>query len=168
VALPAEARIGALPEHVGRLRAAATVLASADAVGAASSLLEMTVTYAKQRQQFGRPIGSFQAVQHKCANMRIWLQSTLVAVYYGAMYYDSREPGAGQAAAIAKSAATPVQTARAGVAQQVHGGVGMTWEADVHLLLRRIRATSLLNGTAEHHHQEYARTLLAQTPGTAS
>ena len=98
----------------------------------------MTVSYAKERHQFGQPIGSFQAVQHKCANMRIWLQASTVAAYYAAMVYDSQEAGFAQAAAVAKSAASRFLTSLAGEALQIHGGIGMSWESDVHLLLRRI------------------------------
>lgn len=160
--LAPEARISASPEHVLRVRAAAAILASADAVGAASALLEMTVSYAKERHQFGQPIGSFQAVQHKCANMRIWLQASTVAAYYAAMVYDSQEAGFAQAAAVAKSAASRFLTSLAGEALQIHGGIGMSWESDVHLLLRRIRVAALLFGSAAYHHEQYAKDFLSR------
>ena len=151
-----------------RVRAAAAILASADAVGAASALLEMTVSYAKERHQFGRPIGSFQAVQHKCANMRIWLQASTVAAYYAAMVYDSQELGFAQAAAVAKSASSRFLTALAGEALQAHGGIGMSWESDVHLLLRRIRVAALLSGSAAYHHERYARAFLSRSHDSES
>jgi alkylation response protein AidB-like acyl-CoA dehydrogenase len=123
-----------------------------DAVGAAARLLEMTVAYAGQRQQFGAPIGSFQAVKHHCADMAIAVEAGRAVLWAAASAMDeapevvrSRAVAAG--AAYAKSAASQV----AGTALQVHGGIGFTWEHDLHLFLRRIKVDEAFDGTVAEH-----------------
>lgn len=124
-----------------------------DALGAASRLLEMTVVYAGQREQFGVPIGSFQAVKHHCANMALAVEAARSTLWAGALALDTGGPparrtrAASSAAAYAKAAAAEV----AGTALQVHGGIGFTWEHDLHLLLRRIKVDEAMNGTVAEH-----------------
>lgn len=139
----------------GTLAAARDALAvhrAFDALGAATRLLDMTVEYAGQREQFGVPIGSFQAVKHHCADMVVAVEAGRAALWAGALALDTeigadRSRAASAAAAYAKSAAARV----AGDALQVHGGIGFTWEHDLHLLLRRIKVDEAFNGTVADH-----------------
>lgn len=125
---------------------------STDALGAASRLLELTVEYAGQRTQFGKPIGSFQAVKHHCANMALSVEASRSALWAAAVALDGsdsavRTRAVSAAAAFAgEGASTTAQTAL-----QVHGGIGFTWEHDVHLLLRRIKVDELLDGSVSYH-----------------
>jgi alkylation response protein AidB-like acyl-CoA dehydrogenase len=138
---------------VARVRDALAVHRGLDALGAAARLLEMTVTYAGQRQQFGVPIGSFQAVKHHCADMALRVEAGRSALWAGALALDAadtpaaRSRAASAAAAYAKAAAAEV----AGTALQVHGGIGFTWEHDLHLLLRRIKVDEAMDGTVAEH-----------------
>jgi alkylation response protein AidB-like acyl-CoA dehydrogenase len=134
------------------VRDALAVHRALDALGAAARLLEMTVTYAGQREQFGAPIGSFQAVKHHCANMAVGVEAGRSALWAAALALDdrsagTRSPADSAAVAYAKSAASAV----AGTALQVHGGVGFTWEHDLHLFLRRIKVDEALDGTVAEH-----------------
>jgi len=136
----------------GYIRDALAVHRALDALGAAARLLEMTVAYAGQREQFGAPIGSFQAVKHHCANMEVGVEAGRSALWAAALTLDDRSTGAhahpvSAAVAYAKSAASQV----AGTALQVHGGVGFTWEHDLHLFLRRIKVDEALDGTVTEH-----------------
>ena len=124
-----------------------------DALGAAARLLDMTVAYVGARQQFGVPIGSFQAVKHHCANMALAVESSRATLWAASVALDTMTDGAerartaSSAAAYAKSAASEV----AGTALQLHGGIGFTWEHDLHLLLRRIKVDEALDGTVAQH-----------------
>jgi alkylation response protein AidB-like acyl-CoA dehydrogenase len=144
----------ALPAGMAaRVRDALAVHRALDALGAAARLLEMTVTYAGQREQFGAPIGSFQAVKHHCANMAVGVEAGRSVLWAAALALDSeadagaRSRAASAAAAYAKAAASEV----AGTALQVHGGIGFTWEHDLHLLLRRIKVDETMDGTVAEH-----------------
>jgi alkylation response protein AidB-like acyl-CoA dehydrogenase len=144
------------------LRDALAVHRALDALGAAARLLDMTVSYAGQREQFGTPIGSFQAVKHHCADMAVAVEAGRASLWAAALALDTasgtasspvaslapaRTRAASAAAAYAKSAAARV----AGTALQVHGGVGFTWEHDLHLFLRRIKVDEAFNGTVAEH-----------------
>lgn len=134
------------------MRDALAVHRAFDALGAASRLLEMTVEYAGQREQFGVPIGSFQAVKHHCADMVVAVESARASLWAAALALDTsigaaRTRAASAAAAYAKAAAARV----AGDALQVHGGIGFTWEHDLHLLLRRIKVDEAFDGTVAEH-----------------
>lgn len=141
------------PGTVGLVRDALAVQRSADALGAASRLLEMTVTYAGQRRQFGVPIGSFQAVKHHCANMELGAEASRSTLWAGALALDAvssppqRSRAASSAAAFVKATAAEI----AGTALQVHGGIGFTWEHDLHLFLRRIKVDEAMDGTVAEH-----------------
>jgi alkylation response protein AidB-like acyl-CoA dehydrogenase len=137
---------------VALMRDALGVHRAFDALGAADRLLEMTVTYAGQREQFGVPIGSFQAVKHHCADMVLAVEAARAALWAGALALDTatgaaRTRAASAAVAYAKAAAARV----AGTALQVHGGIGFTWEHDLHLLLRRIKVDEAFDGTVTEH-----------------
>lgn len=123
-----------------------------DALGGAARLVDMTVDYARQRHQFGVPIGSFQAVKHHCANMALAVEAGRAALWAAAVALDApdaqaRRHAVSSGAAYAKSAASEV----ASLALQVHGGIGFTWEHDLHLLLRRIKVDEAMNGTVLEH-----------------
>jgi alkylation response protein AidB-like acyl-CoA dehydrogenase len=137
---------------VSKVRDALAVHRALDALGGAARLLEMTVAYAGQREQFGAPIGSFQAVKHHCADMAVGVEAGRSALRAAALALDGasqniRSRAASAGAAYAKSAASRV----AGTALQVHGGIGFTWEHDLHLFLRRIKVDQALDGTVAEH-----------------
>lgn len=129
----------------------AAVALSAEMVGGAARVLEMTVEYAKSRKQFGRAIGTFQAVQHKAADMLIAVERGRTALYYAAAAADERPDLLGEAASIAKATAnvTAVQVSQAGI--QLHGGLGFTWEQDLHLYLKRAKAGEYTYGDTAWH-----------------
>ncbi|OBK66269.1 acyl-CoA dehydrogenase [Mycobacterium colombiense] len=137
---------------IAYVRDALAVHRGLDALGAAARLLEMTVDYAGQREQFGASIGSFQAVKHHCADMAVAVEAARSTLWAAAIALDNapeaeRSRAASAAAAYAKSAANKV----ASTALQVHGGIAFTWEHDLHLLLRRIKVDQMLNGTVVEH-----------------
>jgi alkylation response protein AidB-like acyl-CoA dehydrogenase len=136
---------------------AAAVLTAADALGAGERLLEMTVGYVKVREQFGRPLGSFQSVKHKVADMLTTLKGARAAVYYAAMALDAGAAGASAAASAAKAFTCEGVAALAGEALQTHGGIGFTWEHDLHLYLRRAKVDEMLYGTAAEHYERIVR-----------
>ena len=126
-----------------------------DAIGGAARLLEMAVAYAGQREQFGAVIGSFQAVKHHCANMAVAVEAGRATLWAAAVALtpaapaDRRARAVAAAAGYAKAAASRV----ASLALQVHGGIGFTWEHDLHLFLRRIKVDEAMNGSVAHHHE---------------
>ncbi|MEU9456137.1 acyl-CoA dehydrogenase family protein [Streptomyces sp. NPDC048277] len=132
---------------------AMAVLTAADALGVGERLLEMTVGHVTVREQFGRPLGSFQAVKHKAADMLIALRGLRAAAYYAALAFDADREDASAAASVAKAFASECLPAVAGEALQSHGGIGFTWEHDLHLYLRRATVDALVHGTAAHHHE---------------
>ncbi|MGH3556348.1 MAG: acyl-CoA dehydrogenase family protein [Mycobacterium sp.] len=136
---------------VSLVRDAVAVHRAIDSIGAASRLLEMTVNYARQREQFGAPIGSFQAVKHHCADMALSVEAGRSVCWAAAVALNGDPPDRSRAAAAAcaysKSAASRV----AGTALQVHGGIGFTWEHDLHLFLRRIKVNEAFDGSVAMH-----------------
>jgi alkylation response protein AidB-like acyl-CoA dehydrogenase len=140
------------PGTLQHVRDALAVHRSFDALGGAARLLEMTVAYAKQREQFGAVIGSFQAVKHHCADMEVGVEAGRATLWAAALALDgaadqARSHAASAAVAFAKSAASRV----ASTALQVHGGIGFTWEHDLHLFLRRIKFDEAVDGTVAEH-----------------
>jgi alkylation response protein AidB-like acyl-CoA dehydrogenase len=133
------------------------VMLAAEMMGGAHKVLDMTVEYAKVRTQFGRPIGSFQAVQHKCANMMIDVESAKSAVYYAAWAVSNEVAEAPLAAALAKAAASDAFRRVSADGIQVHGGIGFTWEHDMHLYFKRAKSSEFTFGDAT-----YNRELVAQ------
>jgi alkylation response protein AidB-like acyl-CoA dehydrogenase len=125
---------------------------AADSVGAADRLLEMTVRYVQERRQFGRAVGSFQAVKHHCANMALDVECARATVRAAAQALGSDDVAARRAeVSSAASFAGEACSRVAGTALQLHGGMGFTWEHDLHLLLRRIKAGELLGGSPRLH-----------------
>ncbi|GAA5149016.1 acyl-CoA dehydrogenase family protein [Pseudonocardia eucalypti] len=151
VRVPLERRLRGGPAEVQRLLDDASVLLSADVLGAMDRMLEMTVEYMKQRVQFGRPLGTFQAVKHKCARMAMLVHGARAATYHAAMAADAATPDAARAACVAASFSGDAAATVAGEALQLHGGIGFTWEHDLHLYLRRANADAVLYGDAATH-----------------
>jgi alkylation response protein AidB-like acyl-CoA dehydrogenase len=119
------------------LRQAAIVLAAAEAVGIAERTLEASVEHGKVRQQFGRPIGSFQAVKHRCSDMAVRAEVARSVTIFAAVALRDHEEGAARAARVAKALAVDAALANASDNVQNHGGMGYTWEGDAHLYLKR-------------------------------
>jgi alkylation response protein AidB-like acyl-CoA dehydrogenase len=134
-----------------RARARGTVLAAAEAAGVAERAVEMSVEYAKVREQFGRPIGSFQAIKHRCADMAVRAEVARSAVTYAAVALDEGAEDAALWVHVAKSLATEAAIANATDSIQNHGGIGYTWEADPHLYLKRARLLEHVFGTRTEH-----------------
>lgn len=129
-----------------RMLEKAAVALSAEQVGGARTCLEMAVSYAKVRKQFGRPIGSFQAIKHKCADMLAQVESARSAAYYAAWALSEDNEERSLMAGLAKSYCSEAYFASAGENIQIHGGIGFTWEHDAHLYFKRAKSSELLFG----------------------
>lgn len=138
-------------------QAGGCVAIAADALGGAQACLDRTVGYARERIQFGRPIGSFQAVKHRLADMMVEIEQARSAVYWAACALDEGSADAAMAMHAAKAFATDTYSACAGAMIQLHGGIGFTWEHDTHLFFKRARADRTLLGTPEWHREQIAR-----------
>jgi alkylation response protein AidB-like acyl-CoA dehydrogenase len=124
---------------------------AAELVGVCQRALDMTVTYVKQRSQFGVAVGSFQAVSHRCAEMLLHTESARSAVYFAAWAADADRERLHEAAALAAAAAAEAGRVVTGSAIQAHGGIGFTWEADVHWLYKRAQLDIAMLGGARRH-----------------
>jgi alkylation response protein AidB-like acyl-CoA dehydrogenase len=134
----------------------ATILVCADMLGGMQWIMEDAVEYAKTRQQFGKPIGSFQAVQHMCADMLLWTESSRSAIYFAAWALDADPESAARVISTAKAYASDASREVANRGVQVHGGIGFTWEHDLHLYYKRSKASEILFGDASHHRAQLA------------
>jgi alkylation response protein AidB-like acyl-CoA dehydrogenase len=130
--------------------------ACADMLGGMQWILQDSVEYAKTRQQFGKTIGSFQAVQHMCADMLLLTESARSAVYYAAWAIDALPAEASRAVAVAKVYTSDASREVANRGVQVHGGIGFTWEHDLQLYYKRSKALEILTGDATHHRARLA------------
>ena len=151
------ARAQALPAaDAARLVDAGCVLLAADAFGAAHQLVRATAAYLQTRQQFGQPIAQFQAVKHQLANMAVDVEPTRGLWWYAAHAFDHAPAEASRAAALAKAHITEraMQVARDAV--EAHGGIGFTWECDVHLWFKRVLFDRLWLGAPELHRERFA------------
>lgn len=140
----------------------AAVAVAAEAVGAAARCLEDAVAYARERIQFGRPIGAFQAIQHKCAEVMLELESARSVAYWSWWVASEPDVEAGalaEAASVAKATCGDALARAAAENLQIHGGVGFTWEFDCHLFYRRARAADILFGDAVWHRARLAARL---------
>ena len=137
----------------------AALALAAEQVGGAQRCLDLSVAYAKQRVQFGRPIGSFQAIQHKCADMMIAVEAARSGVYWAACVAAEGGPDLSVASSLAKCTASEAFFRCAAESIQIHGGVGFTWEYDVHLYFKRARAGESLLGDPNWHRERVARHL---------
>ncbi len=138
----------------------AAVCLANEMVGGAQKVLEMSVEYAKVRVQFGRPIGSFQAIKHKCADMLLEVESGKSAAYYAAWAAAEDNEELPVAASLAKAYCSDAYFHAAAENIQIHGGIGFTWEHDAHLYFKRAKSSEILLGDATYH-----RELLAQRIG---
>jgi alkylation response protein AidB-like acyl-CoA dehydrogenase len=150
---------GAAPGLSKTLDLAAVALA-AEQVGGAQRCLDSSVEYAKTRIQFGRPIGSFQAIKHKCADMLLEVESAKSAAYYAGWAAAEDSDELPVVASLAKSYCSEAYFHAAAENIQIHGGIGFTWEHDAHLYFKRAKSSELLLGDPAYH-----RELLAQRIG---
>jgi alkylation response protein AidB-like acyl-CoA dehydrogenase len=139
----------------------AVVALAAEQVGAAQRCLEMSVDYAKLRVQFGRPIGSFQAIKHKCADMLLEVESARSAAYYAAWAAAEGSDELPVVASLAKAYCSDAFASAATENIQIHGGIGFTWEHDAHLFYRRAKSTEQFLGSPAEHRDQLATRLLA-------
>ena len=137
------------------------VALSAELTGIAQRTMEMAVAYAKDREQFGRAIGSYQAVSHSCAQMLLETENSRSAVYFAAWAADAEPETLPRAASIAKAYASDAGWRVAAASMQVHGGIGFTWEHDLHFWLKRARADASMFGDAKWHRDQVAEAVLA-------
>ncbi len=138
----------------------ASVALAAEQVGGAQRCLDMSVEYAKERVQFGRPIGSFQAIKHKCADMLLEVESAKSAAYYAGWCAGQMNDELPSVASLAKAYCSEAYFHTAGENIQIHGGIGFTWEHPAHLYFKRAKSSELLFGDPAYH-----RELLAQRIG---
>jgi acyl-CoA dehydrogenase len=142
----------------------AAVAAATEQVGGAARVLDMAVGYARTRVQFSRPIGAFQAVKHKLANMHLEVETARSAAYYGLWAAADSLPDLPLAASLAKACCGDAFVSAAAENIQVHGGIGFTWEHPAHLYFKRAHSSRQLFGHAAHHRQRLARLVLAAQP----
>jgi alkylation response protein AidB-like acyl-CoA dehydrogenase len=135
----------------------ACVALAAEQVGGAQRCLDLSVAYAREREQFGRPIGSFQSIKHTCADMMVRVEAARSAAYWAGCAAAQDDPELAVLASAAKATASEAYFACAGDAIQVHGGVGFTWEYDVHLYFKRARASESFLGEPAWHRERVAR-----------
>lgn len=160
VAVPETALLGELHNGwsaLGRVIDRAAVALSAEMCGGAQRVLDMTVEYAKLRTTFGKPIGSYQGVKHKCADMLVEIENAKSLTYYAAWAVDEGEADAPLAVSMAKAYASDASRKVAAAGIQLHGGIGMTWEHDLQLYLKRAKACEVAFGDATWHRERVAR-----------
>jgi alkylation response protein AidB-like acyl-CoA dehydrogenase len=134
----------------------ATAALAAELVGGMQRTLDVTVEYAKTRKQFGKPIGIFQAVQHQCADMYLETESSRSAVYYAGWALEESCPDATTAVSIAKMYCSDAARTVGNRGIQIHGGMGFTWENDLHLYYRRAKSSETAFGDATFHRERIA------------
>ncbi len=158
--VPAGARI-ARPRVATEWLMQGAVLSAAYAVGMAEACCDLSVAYAKEREQFGRPIGSFQAVKHLCSDMAVRVEVARAAAHAAAVHLDDRGLGGTERAVSgAKLLAGEAAIANGRSATQVHGGMGFTWEVDVHLYLKRAWVLDTVFGSGDVHADRVAAALV--------
>ncbi len=147
------------------LTAGAAVLAS-EQLGLAERCLEITVAYLKERHQFARPIGSFQALKHRAADLWVGVTQARAAARYAAACLARDDPDTPVAVALAKAACSDIAVKAAQECVQLHGGIGFTWEHPAHLYLKRAKSSSIGFGTADHHRASLAGLVNLPPAGT--
>jgi alkylation response protein AidB-like acyl-CoA dehydrogenase len=146
----------------------ALVPVAAELVGVCDRSVEMTVAYVKDRRQFGVPVGSYQAVSHRCAQMLLDTEKARSTTAFAAWAADADPERLGEAAAMAKAAASDAGREVTASAIQMHGGIGFTWEADVHWLYKRAQIDAALLGGAKIHRARLARLVGGRLAGAAA
>jgi alkylation response protein AidB-like acyl-CoA dehydrogenase len=162
VELPAHSLMGTADQGWPALRRAlewAQAALCAEMIGGTQRVLDMSVDYAKTRHQFGKPIGIYQAVSHKLADMLLETESARSATYYAAWAVDADAPDRSLAASMAKAYVSDAYRKAAGDGIQVHGGIGFTWEHDMHLYFKRAKASEVSLGDATYHRELVAQAL---------
>lgn len=144
---------------IERARHEATVAMALSTVGTCRAIFEMTLQYAKDRVQYDRPIGSFQALKHRLADVFLEVERATSLAYFAAMTIAENDERRAVAVAMAKAAAGDCERLTAQEGLQLHGGIGFTWEHDLHFFLKRAKAGGALWGTAAHHRAQIARQL---------
>jgi alkylation response protein AidB-like acyl-CoA dehydrogenase len=137
----------------------ATAALAMSMTGTCRVIFETTLQYTKDREQFGRPIGSFQAIKHRLVNMLIALERASSLAYFAALTIAEDDPRRSIAVSMAKAAAGDCQRLLVQDGLQLHGGVGYMWEQDLHFYLKRAKSADLLFGSAAAHKASVARTL---------
>jgi alkylation response protein AidB-like acyl-CoA dehydrogenase len=147
-------------DALGLARSRAYTALAAELVGVAQRAMEMAVEYAKDRKQFARPIGAYQAVSHQCAQMLLETEGARSATYYAGWAADNEPESAGLAGSAAKAYASDAAWRVTASALQVHGGIGFTWEHDLHLWLKRARCGAAYFGDARWHRERVAQIVI--------
>lgn len=148
------------PGVMVRVSSLAAALTAADSLGAAERMLELSVEYSKQREQFGQPIGAFQAVKHACAQMLVTVEAAYSISLYAAAAVEAGLDEAPTVAAVAKAQVTETVAALADSALTVHGAIGYTWEHDLHLFYKRAKFNRSVCGSARVWNERIAAVLL--------
>lgn len=157
VRVGADARLdGDAASVLARLDRYASAAIAIESIGGAQRCLDMSVEYAKDRKQFNRPIGSFQSIKHKCADMLVQLEAAKSAAYYAAWAVSEDAEDAPEAASIAKAYCTDAYYHCAAENIQIHGGIGFTWEHDAHLYFKRAKSSQLMFGSPQLHRRRLA------------
>jgi alkylation response protein AidB-like acyl-CoA dehydrogenase len=160
VAVPASALLGQKDggwTPLSRVIQRATVALCAEMCGGAQKVLDMTTEYAKIRIAFGKPIGSYQGVKHKAADMLVDVENAKSLTYYAAWAVDENVPEAPLAASMAKAYASDAYRKVSGAGIQLHGGIGFTWEHDLHLYFKRAKSSEFTFGDATYHREKVAQ-----------
>jgi alkylation response protein AidB-like acyl-CoA dehydrogenase len=143
----------------------AMVALCAELTGGMNWTLDTAVEYAKTRLQFGKPIGVYQAVQHRCADMFLWMESSRSAAYYAAWAVSENDPAAKLAVAMAKAYCSDAGREVGNNGIQVHGGIGFTWEHNLHLYYKRAKGSEIMFGDASYHREKLAQLVVDETEG---
>ncbi len=146
----------------------ASIAVSAELVGLCQRAMEMGVAYVKDRKQFDTPVGAYQAVSHRCAQMLRDTESARSTTYYAAWAADAEPERLAEAASLAKAASSEAAREVTGSNIQVHGGIGFTWEADAHWLFKRAQVDGALLGGAGTHRARLARLAAARLAGAVA
>jgi alkylation response protein AidB-like acyl-CoA dehydrogenase len=161
VKVPADQTLPGHGAEWGRVYLLGAVALAAESTGVAQRALDMAVAYAKDREQFGRPIGAYQAVSHRCAQMLLETENSRSAVYGAAWAADADPDALPLSASMAKAYASDAGWRVPDASIQVHGGIGFTWEHDLHFFLKRGRANASMYGDARWHREQVAKKVLA-------
>jgi alkylation response protein AidB-like acyl-CoA dehydrogenase len=151
--------IGTARAYLSHALNAGLAALAAEQVGGARRLLEMSVEYAQVREQFGRPIGSFQAIKHKCADMLVEVESSTSAAYAACAAVEEGSEEATLLCSLAKAYCSEAYCHAAAENIQIHGGIGFTWEHPAHLYFRRAKSTEMLLGTPAYHRERVLKEL---------
>ena len=151
------ATAGAAQQAVAAALTAGAAMLAAEQLGTAERCLEITVAYLKERRQFARPIGSFQALKHRAADLWVGVTQARAAARYAAACLAARDADAPVAVALAKAACSDIAVRAAQECVQLHGGIGFTWEHPAHLYFRRAKSSQLLFGSPAYHREQLAQ-----------